>query len=169
MFGVETRWESALKLISSTCFLKNLLEYDIQNMSPYAVKAIKEFIRDPENSYELLINKSNAAGAFYKYFSNLDQLLTVVRFVTGYKIEPAQKKKAPTSATKSASKTKTRSLYSSRSKPVLTKSNLQSSVTGGRMEFKAEENETPVLKEVAFKESPVKTQVSAFQIFLNQL
>jgi hypothetical protein len=124
MFGVETRWESALKLISSTCFLKNLLEYDIQNMSPYAVKAIKEFIRDPENSYEHLINKSNAAGAFYKYFSNLDQLLTVVRFVTGYKIEPAQKKKAPTSATKSASKTKTRSLYSSCSKPVLTKSNL---------------------------------------------
>lgn len=89
----DTAWASVKKELSDTAFLKNILEFNKENIAPKTLKRIEAYTKEPTFTPEYMMSKSAAAGALCKWVRAIEDYAKCLKIVN-----PKRERKAAAEA-----------------------------------------------------------------------
>jgi len=77
----DTSWASVKKELSDTAFLKNILEFNKENINAKTLKRIEAYTKEPTFTPEYMTVKSAAAGALCKWVRAIEDYAKCLKVV----------------------------------------------------------------------------------------
>ena len=150
----EKSFAQAKKLLLDDKFLEQIKTLNVEELSPDAKQAVKEFVQKPHNSFENVRKNSQECANLVFYLNALEELITVSKFVYGGIILKAEPANRNMSASKSAQKPRAASLSQTRDQ-------FHSEAALKTVEYKPEIAPVETLQETkftVFEEVPISEQ-----------
>jgi dynein heavy chain len=140
LLGEKPDWETAKKVMTNTAFLKNLKDYDKDNIPDKMVQKLKKYIDDPALSDEAMAKVSQAGGMLMTWVGAMVMYSEVAKTVEPKKLKVAELN-AVLAAANAALKEKLDSLHEVEEKVRVLKETLDAAQKESR-ELAAKSNQT---------------------------